>query len=73
MVWLPATVMWSRPADRKGRYEAGLRITDAEDWLRTVIDELSLRDGVVIEVDSLRRKFDPFTVRPVAGLVGVRR
>jgi PilZ domain-containing protein len=72
-VWLPATVMWSRPADRKGRFEAGLRITDAEDWLRTVIDELSLRDGVVIEPDSLMRKFDPLLAHPVGGLVGLRR
>jgi hypothetical protein len=72
-VWLPATVMWSRPAERKGRYETGLRISDAEDCLRTMIDELSLRDGVVIETDSLRRKFDPFSMRPVSGLIGLRR
>ena len=72
-VFLPATVMWSRPAQRKGRFESGLRIADAEDWLKTVIDELSLRDGVVIETDSLQRKFDPFSTRPVAGLVGLRR
>ncbi len=72
-VWLPATVMWARPAQRKGRFEAGLRISDAEDWLKTVIDELSLRDGVAIETDSLQRKFDPFALRPTSGLVGVRR
>jgi hypothetical protein len=72
-VWLPATVMWSRPAERKGRYEAGLRITHAEDWLRTVIDELALREGVVIETDSMMRKFDPLVAHPVPGLVGVRR
>ncbi len=71
-VWLPAAVAWSRPAERRGRYEAGLRITDAEEWLRTVIDELSLRDGVIMDKDSLRRKFDPFTVHPVAGLVPLR-
>lgn len=72
-VWLPATVMWSRSAQRKGRFEAGLRIIDGEDWLRTVIDELSLRDGVAIETDSLRHKFDPFAAHPVSGLVGLRR
>ncbi|HEX9163733.1 MAG TPA: PilZ domain-containing protein, partial [Thermoanaerobaculia bacterium] len=71
-VWLPATVVWSRAGARKGRYEAGLRITDAEDWLRTVIDELSLREGVAIDTDSLRRKFDPFVAKPVAGVVGLR-
>lgn len=71
-VWLPATVVWSRPAARKGRYEAGLRISDAEEWLRTVIDELALRDGVVKDADSLRRKFDPFAIHPVPGVVALR-
>lgn len=70
---IEATIMWSRPADRKGRFESGLRITDAEEWLRTVIDEMALRDGVVIETDTLRRKFDPFAVKPVAGIVAIHR
>ncbi len=71
-VWLPATVVWARPAGRKGRYEAGLRIRDAEAWLRMVIDELALRDGVVTDGDSLRRKFDPFAIHPVPGVVALR-
>lgn len=71
-VWLPATVVWARAAARKGRYEAGLRISDAEEWLRTVIDELALRDGVAIDADSLRRKFDPFAIHPVPGVVALR-
>ena len=70
-VSLPATVMWARSAQRKGRFEAGLRMVDAEAWLKTVIDELALHDGVTIETDSLQRKFDPFA--SVSGLVGVRR
>ena len=71
-VWLPAAVMWSRQAQRKGRWEAGLRISDAEEWLRIVIDELVLRDGVVKETDSLRRKFDPFVLKPVPGIGPLR-
>jgi hypothetical protein len=71
-VWLPASVMWSRHAQRKGRYEAGLRITDAEEWLRVVIDELVMREGVVRDTDSLRRKFDPFALKPIAGIVPLR-
>lgn len=70
---VPATVVWCRPAERKGRFECGLRIVDAEEWLRTVIDELALREGVVIETDSLRRKFDPFAVKPIPGLVPIHR
>jgi hypothetical protein len=38
-----------------------------------VIDELALREGVVIETDSLRRKFDPFAVKPIPGLVPIHR
>ena len=70
---LQATVMWARPAERRGRFECGLRITEAEEWLRTVIEELAMRDGVVIEADTLRRKFDPFTMKPLAGLVAIHR
>lgn len=70
---LDATVVWSRAAERKGRFEAGLRIEGDEDWLRTVIDELSLRNGVEVERNSLDRKFDPFAARPVAGVVALSR
>ncbi len=48
-VWLPATVVWSRPAERQGLFEAGLRIGDAEEAVRAIIYELSLRNGVVID------------------------
>ena len=71
-VWLPATVVWARAAERKGRFEAGLRILDAEEWLSAVIDELMLRNGVEIEADTLRRKFNPLLLKPVSGLVALR-
>jgi hypothetical protein len=54
-----ATVAWARPAERKGRFEAGLRIDGVEDWLKAVIDELSLRGGAVLELNTLRKKFEP--------------
>lgn len=72
-VWLPATVMWSRSAQRKGRFEAGLRIGQAEQWLKGIIDELVMRGAVAIDTDSLQRKFDPFAARPLAGVVSLRR
>ena len=70
---LEATVVWARAAQRKGRYEAGLRIDGDEDWLRTVIDELTLRNGVEVESRTLDRKFDPFAARPIAGIVALSR
>lgn len=71
-VWVPATVVWARAADRKGRYEAGLKIDGAEDRLRAVINELAKRKGIAIEMDSLRRKYDPFARKRISGLVPLR-
>ncbi len=70
---VPATVVWSRGAERKGRFESGLRIEGQEDWLRSVIDELSQRNSAVLEHGSLRRKFDPIAVKPHAGLMAILR
>jgi hypothetical protein len=68
-----ALVVWSRPAERKGRYEAGLMIDGSEEWLQAVIEELSLRGGAVLELNTLRRKFDPIASRQMPGLVGISR
>lgn len=68
-----ATVVWSRAAERKGRFEAGLRVEGVEDWLKAVIDELSLRGGAVLELNTLRRKFDPIATSRTSGLVGLLR
>lgn len=72
-VEVTATVMWSRPAQRKGRFETGLRIDDGEAWLRAVIDELSLRHGILVEEGTLSRKYDPLATARNAGLVGILR
>ena len=68
-----ATVVWSRPAERKGRFEAGLKIEGSEEWLQAVIEELSLRGGAVLEMNTLRRKFDPIAARHTPGLVSMAR
>jgi hypothetical protein len=68
-----ATVVWSRPAERIGRFEAGLRIEAGEESMRTVIEELSLRNEVTVETNTLDRKFNPLVANPVSGLLGVLR
>lgn len=68
-----ATVVWARPAERIGRFEAGLRIEAGEDWMRAVIDELSLRNEVTVEPNTLERKFNPLANHPVSGLLSVLR
>lgn len=67
-----ATVMWSRTAGRHGKFEAGLRVAEGEEWLRAVIDEMSISGGLEPDDASLRRKFDPFHGVTPPGLVEVR-
>jgi hypothetical protein len=68
-----ATVVWSRPAERKTRFESGLRIEGEQNWLRTIIDELSLRNGAVLDPGSLSRKFDPMKTKGQTGLLSILR
>ena len=68
-----ATVVWSR-AEKKTRFESGLRIDGEQNWLQTIIDELSLRNAAVPEHGSLSRKFDPLKSRNhPSGLLGILR
>ena len=53
------TVMWSRPADRRGGYESGMRIEGEEALLRAAIAQLCMHNHARIDLNSLRRKFDP--------------
>jgi len=52
-----ATVAWCLGTAATG-FEAGLRIENEEDRLRTAIHRLCMRDEVRIDLHSLRRKFD---------------
>jgi hypothetical protein len=63
-VTVEAMVVWSRPAEKKGRFESGLCIHGDEQWLRAVIDELSLRNEVQVDLNSIRRKFASFQSTP---------
>jgi len=51
------TVAWCLGTAATG-FEAGLRIENDEDRLRTAIHRLCMRDEVRIDLHSLRRKFD---------------
>ena len=51
------TVAWCIGSAATG-YEAGLRIDNEEERLRTAIHRLCMRDEVRIDLHSLRRKFD---------------
>ena len=64
-----ATVVWSRPAERKGGFETGLCVDGEEEWLHAVIEELALRNEVTVDTTSMRRKFEAFPGEARSGLV----
>ena len=66
---LEATVAWSRQADHKQYFESGLIILNEERRLRALIDELSVRQEVVVDLVSLGRKYNPFAATGHSGLL----
>jgi hypothetical protein len=70
---ITATVIWSRPAERIGRFESGLQIEEGEEAMRAVIEELSIRNEIAVQPNTLERKFNPLASKPLSGLLGVLR
>jgi hypothetical protein len=56
---LNAEMVWCRPAERRGGFEAGLKIEGEELLLRQVIAQLCTKNYARIDLHSLRRKFNP--------------
>ncbi len=66
-----AEMVWCRPSERRGGFEAGLRIEGEELFLRQVIAQLCTRNQARIDLHSLRRKFDPMHGSPAPGLLAL--
>jgi hypothetical protein len=66
----PAEMVWCRPSDRRGGFEAGLKIEGEETLLRQLIAQLCTRNQARVDLHSLRRKFDPMRETP-AGLLAL--
>jgi len=66
-----ATAVWCRPAERRHGFEIGLRIDDEESLLRAVIAQLCMRKQARVDLNSLRRKFDPLKTTHMSGLVAL--
>lgn len=64
-----ATVSWSRLADHKQYFESGLAIVNEERWMSALIEELSMRQEVIVDLASLRKKFNPFAATSHSGLL----
>jgi len=65
------TVMWSKPAERRGGFESGMRVEGEEALLRATIAQLCMHNHARIDLNSLRRKFDPLRVANSPGLVAL--
>lgn len=66
-----AVMVWCRPSERRGGFEAGLHITGEEALLRQVIATLCTQNQARIDLQSLRRKFDPMQGAAAAGLLAL--
>jgi hypothetical protein len=68
---ITATVVWCRPSERKQGFEMGLNIVDEEPLLRAVIAQMCMRKQARVDLNSLRRKFDPMRKSSMSGLVAL--
>jgi hypothetical protein len=66
-----ATVIWCRQSDRKIGYEVGLNIEGEEALLRAVIAQLCMRKHARVDLNSLRRKFDPMGSKGRSGVLAL--
>lgn len=66
-----AEMVWCRPSERRGGYECGLRIEGEESLLRQVIAQLCTLNHARIDLNSMRRKFDPMHGEKQPGLLAL--
>ena len=66
-----ATVMWCRAAERRGGFESGLHIEGEEIGMRATIERLCIANRARVDMNSLRRKFDPMRSGPSSGLLSL--
>ena len=66
-----AEMVWCRPSERRGGFECGLRIEGEESLLRQVIAHLCTQNHARIDLNSMRRKFDPMHGEKQPGLLAL--
>lgn len=66
-----AHMVWCRPAERRGGFEVGLKIDGEEPLLRQIIAHLCTHNQARIDLNSLRRKFDPMRGEQAPGLLAL--
>jgi PilZ domain-containing protein len=66
-----AEMVWCRPSERRGGFECGLRIEGEESLLRQVIAHLCTHNQARVDLQSMRRKFDPMHGEKQPGLLAL--
>ena len=66
-----AEMVWCKPAERRNGFECGLRIQGEESLLRHVIAQLCTHNQARIDLNSMRRKFDPMHNEKQPGLLAL--
>src|SRR5260370_41286362 len=66
-----AEMVWCRPSERRGGFECGLRIEGEESLLRQVIAHLCTQNQARVDLQSMRRKFDPMHGEKQPGLLAL--
>jgi len=66
-----ATMVWCRASERRGGFECGLRIEGEEALLRQVIATLCNQNHARVDLQSMRRKFDPMHGEKQPGLLAL--
>ena len=64
-----AEMVWCRQSERRNGYECGVRIQGEESLMRHVIAQLCTHNHARIDLNSLRRKFDPMQRDKQPGLL----
>ena len=64
-----AEMVWCRPSQTRGGFECGLRIEGEESLLRQVIANLCTQNHARVDLQSMRRKFDPMQGEKQSGLL----
>jgi hypothetical protein len=68
---LYAEMVWCKPAQERSGFECGLRIEGVESLLRQVIAQLCTHNQARIDLNSMRRKFDPMHGEKQPGLLAL--
>jgi len=66
-----AEMVWCRPSETRGGFECGLRIEGEESLLRQVIANLCMQNHARVDLQSMRRKFDPLHGEKQPGLLAL--